>query len=257
MRVRALVCLDKMFGVKAQYDTETNARRSAAYKELLDTQESKLKWDGENQHVEWVNGEVVPMPPISGEHNDVGNFLVRVLGDFIEHRAELVERLLDGPLGVDPLIADDLGDPRDEHRIVEHQQLGVEDRGQLGPARGDAGAEIDQLAPRSFAAFFQPIQFLPEARLGDLIAEHLRALDQDDGPSRDNPRGDSDAAQTPHVSSPKPDATRAASASIASRSSDPSALIVIVLPRPAARSRMPMMLLPSISRRSRATRTCA
>ena len=26
------------------------------------TYEQFLKWDGENQHVEWVNGEVVPMP---------------------------------------------------------------------------------------------------------------------------------------------------------------------------------------------------
>ena len=40
-------------------------------------------------------------------------------------------------------------------------------------------------------------------------------------------------------------------------SSAPSALIVIVVPRAAASSRMPMMLLPSISRASRATRTCA
>ncbi len=37
-----------------------------SYEEFLD-------WDGENQHVEWVDGKVVPMPPITGEHNDVGN----------------------------------------------------------------------------------------------------------------------------------------------------------------------------------------
>jgi len=49
------------------------------------TYEQFLKWDGENQHVEWVNGEVVPMPPISGEHNDVGNLLVSVLTEFVQH----------------------------------------------------------------------------------------------------------------------------------------------------------------------------
>ena len=43
----------------------------------------------------------------------------------------------------------------------------------------------------------------------------------------------------------------------ASRSSEPSAAIVIVDPRAAASSRMPIMLLPSISRRSHATVTRA
>ncbi len=37
------------------------------------TYEQFLKWDGENQHVEWVNGEVVEMPPISGPHNHVSH----------------------------------------------------------------------------------------------------------------------------------------------------------------------------------------
>ena len=33
------------------------------------TYEQFLEWDGENQHVEWVNGEVIPMPPVSDEHD--------------------------------------------------------------------------------------------------------------------------------------------------------------------------------------------
>src|SRR5262249_26101156 len=49
--------------------------------------------------------------------------------------------------------------------------------------------------------------------------------------------------------------TSATSAATAASSSVPSAEMVIVEPRAAASSRMPMMLLPSISRRSRATRT--
>jgi Uma2 family endonuclease len=44
-----------------------------------------LEWDAENQHVEWVDGEVVEMPPITDEHNDVGNFLLTALKTFVEH----------------------------------------------------------------------------------------------------------------------------------------------------------------------------
>ena len=49
------------------------------------TYEQFLKWDGENQHVEWVNGEVIPMPPISDEHTDVGAFLIAILLSFVQH----------------------------------------------------------------------------------------------------------------------------------------------------------------------------
>jgi Uma2 family endonuclease len=53
------------------------ARRKISYEEFLN-------WDGENQHVEWVDGEIVPMPPISGEHDLLTHFLSRVLSDFVE-----------------------------------------------------------------------------------------------------------------------------------------------------------------------------
>lgn len=46
--------------------------------------EQFLKWDGENQHVEWVDGEVVPMPPISGPHSDESTFLIRVVSEYVE-----------------------------------------------------------------------------------------------------------------------------------------------------------------------------
>jgi Uma2 family endonuclease len=49
------------------------------------TYEQFLKWDGENQHVEWVNGEVVPMPPISDEHDDVSALLLSLLLHFVQH----------------------------------------------------------------------------------------------------------------------------------------------------------------------------
>ena len=53
-----------------------------------------------------------------------------------------------------------------------------------------------------------------------------------------------------------PIATSSTSASTAACSSAPSAEIVIVVPRAAASSRIPMMLLPSITFASRATRIC-
>ena len=51
------------------------------------TYEQFLQWDGHNQHVEWVNGEVVEMPPVSGPHNLVGHFLLHLLDLFVQaHR---------------------------------------------------------------------------------------------------------------------------------------------------------------------------
>jgi Uma2 family endonuclease len=46
--------------------------------------EEFLEWSHENNHVEWVNGEVVAMPPISDEHQGVGVFLLRIIGDYVE-----------------------------------------------------------------------------------------------------------------------------------------------------------------------------
>ena len=43
------------------------------------TYEQFLKWDFENPHVEWVNGEVVTRAPAGDEHQDVGGFLLTLL----------------------------------------------------------------------------------------------------------------------------------------------------------------------------------
>ena len=50
------------------------------------TYDEFLKWDGENQHVEWVEGKIVFMSPISLEHADVGVFLLRILAAYAEVR---------------------------------------------------------------------------------------------------------------------------------------------------------------------------
>src|SRR3989442_1465295 len=180
------------------------------------------------------------------------------VGDLVEHGAELLEDLLEGPLGVDLLFADDVRHTGHEHRIVEHQELSVEERGHLraAPPR-DTAADVHQLLARPRPALLEPRQLATQARRRDLIAKHLRALNQNHGAPRHDPGRDADAFQALHTSSRKPDSTSVASASTASPSSVPSALIVIPEPRAAASRRMPMMLLPSISRESRATRTRA
>jgi Uma2 family endonuclease len=48
------------------------------------TYQQFLRRNWENPHVEWVNGEAVMMAQISEEHNEVGRFLITLLGHFNE-----------------------------------------------------------------------------------------------------------------------------------------------------------------------------
>ena len=50
------------------------------------TYEEFLKWDGENQHVEWVDGEVIPMAPVGDAHQDLGRWLLALLTFFSDAR---------------------------------------------------------------------------------------------------------------------------------------------------------------------------
>lgn len=43
-----------------------------------------LEWENGNPHVEWVNGEVVPMAPVSNEHTDEQVFLLTILSMFVD-----------------------------------------------------------------------------------------------------------------------------------------------------------------------------
>ena len=95
--------------------------------------------------------QVHPQP--ADEVGDVALALAQVgIGDLVEDGAEFLEHLLDRPLRVHALLADDRRRPRHEHRVVEHQQLRVEERGQLGSAPPrDTRADVDQLLARSRA----------------------------------------------------------------------------------------------------------
>ena len=48
--------------------------------------EDFLAWDGANQHVEWVNGEIVPMPPVGNIHQDLKGFLLSVVRTYVSYR---------------------------------------------------------------------------------------------------------------------------------------------------------------------------
>ena len=69
------------------------------------------------------------------EIGDVALALAEVrIRDLVEFGAELVEQLLDGPLGVHPLVSDEGLGAGHEHRIVEHQQLRIEERREVRSA---------------------------------------------------------------------------------------------------------------------------
>jgi len=59
-----------------------NARPRMTYAQFL-------RWDGDDDdhHVEWVNGEVVPMAPVSNEHSGVQGFLHAILRVFADAHA--------------------------------------------------------------------------------------------------------------------------------------------------------------------------
>jgi Uma2 family endonuclease len=59
------------------------------------TYEEFLETDFENPHVEWVDGEVLMMAPVSDEHQDLRCFLIAVLRPFLE--VHDLGRLLDDP----------------------------------------------------------------------------------------------------------------------------------------------------------------
>jgi Uma2 family endonuclease len=52
--------------------------RQMSYREFLE------RFD-DGQHAEWVNGEVIEMPPIGEDHDRLELFLLRLLGEFLEH----------------------------------------------------------------------------------------------------------------------------------------------------------------------------
>src|SRR5262249_19434156 len=173
----------------------------------------------------------------------------------VEQRRHFVERALQGRLRVQALVADDSRRAIDEHRIVEHQELRVEEVRVLGPERGaDSLLDVLDLAARPAARGVEPLELGLDAALRDAEAQVPDPAGDDQRPADADARRDAESAQLHDSSNPR--STSAHSAAMASRSSGPSAEIRIAQPCAAASSSSPMMLLPSTSRSPRATRIC-
>ncbi len=153
--------------------------------------EEFLEWTGEDQHVEWVAGEVVPMSPISDRHQQIGAYLLtliqlyanmRRLGEvryepfqmktgpnlpgrspdilFVAktNRARLKKTFLDGPADLAVEIISPESRARDRgDKFYEYEQGGVPEYWLIDPVREQA--EFYQRDP---SGFYRPI--LPDAQ---------------------------------------------------------------------------------------------
>ena len=101
-----------------------------------------LERDFENPHVEWVNGEVVMMSPVSGEHQFVRRFLMNLLTHFIEEH-DLGE-LLDDPFQMKT--GPDLPGRAPDLQFLAKKQLGRLKKNHL---QGPADLVVEVISPGS------------------------------------------------------------------------------------------------------------
>ncbi len=154
--------------------------------------EEFLEWTGEDQHVEWVAGEVVPMSPISDRHQQIGAYLLtliqlyanmRRLGEvryepfqmktgpnlpgrspdilFVAetNRARLKKTFLDGPADLAVEIISPESRARDRgDKFYEYEQGGVPEYWLIDPVREQS--EFYQLEPNGI---YRPYCWMPRA----------------------------------------------------------------------------------------------
>ncbi len=102
--------------------------------------------------------------------------------EIVEDGGQLVERALYRPLGVDPFVADHRRSPADQRRIIEHEQLGVEQGCQVRPFQlGDAMPDLLELLARSLPRTIQRRQLPRDAIDSNRKTDHLRALNGNQG----------------------------------------------------------------------------
>jgi hypothetical protein len=108
--------------------------------------------------------------------------------DVVEDNGGFVERTLDRPLGVHTLVAHDGGRASDENRIVEHQELRVEDGREIGAARRrDSPPDLFELRPRPLARTLQRRELARHTIGPDWKTQHLRPLNRHErGTDRDS-----------------------------------------------------------------------
>ncbi len=107
----------------------------------------------------------------------------------IEQRRQLFERALERGRGVQPVGADDLDGAIHEHRVVEHEPLGLEDVGVIGAGGvGDPLLDLRDLDARVIARGVQARNFPFDASLRDAKAQFAGAPRDDDRPADADPR---------------------------------------------------------------------
>ena len=155
--------------------------------------EEFLERAGENQHVEWVEGEVFPMSPVSNRHQDVSGFLIALLRFYAEvrhlgevrsepyqmkpgptlpgrapdiffvadaHLPWMKKTFLDGPADLVVEIISPESRARDRgDKFYEYEQGGVTEYWLIDPVREQA-----EFYQRSESGFYRPILPDPQGR---------------------------------------------------------------------------------------------
>ena len=228
--------------------------------ELRDHRRRQLVGDEHERSVEvpeqagrFIAGTQVHAEP-TDDVGDVAFALAQVgVVRLVEERGDFLQRALQRRFGVQPLVADDRRCPLDQHRVVEHQELGVEQIGVIlaGDAR-DPRLDVLQLFARSGAGRVEPLEFAPDERSG---TRKRRCTPRFSTSARPTPTPGDTPRPFRRTAPPRSRARRARRAPrppLPRRRRPP--MMVIVVPCAAASSSRPMMLLPSISRPPRATR---
>ena len=122
----------------------------------------------------------------AGDIGDVAAPIAQVrVVDVVEQRRDLVERPLHRPLRVHLLLADQRPRAADEQRVVEHQQLRVEQRRQLGARPGaQLAANGRDLLPRSLPRALEPRHLVVDPRVGHRHAQRASAAHEQHGLTR-------------------------------------------------------------------------
>ncbi len=105
----------------------------------------------------------------------------------IEQLGDLLERVLQRGLGVQAPRQDDVARAIDEHRVVQHEQLRVEEVGVLASrAAGDARLDVLDLGARARARLVEALQLARHERFGHdepdvarAVLQHERRADAD------------------------------------------------------------------------------
>lgn len=101
-----------------------------------------LDWDFENPHVEWLDGEVYVMAPVSDEHQDVAGLLLALLRPFVE--VHTLGRILFEPFNMKT--AEELPGRSPDILFVATKNLGRVKRNHL---KGPADLAIEIVSPGS------------------------------------------------------------------------------------------------------------